>query len=137
MFTCSSCKKTVGPNISPSKKVIGTRPTAYHNEFYREDQWGKRTLVKVESQGDEILGETLLCPDCSGEPPQVGSSVQTIGGRSFEEKLSPPMKVKLIANVVQGMLHRLGHSSKRAKSDTETVVPNIKQYVDHNKDLVF
>ena len=137
MFNCISCKSPVGPNVSPIRRVTGTRNVEYHNEFYREDEWGTKRKVEVDSVGSEITGEELLCPDCAKEDSRAPNSVKVIGGNSFQEKLATPLKVLLLATVVQSMLDRLEHGSVRAKQDTETVIPSVKAYVDANPKLVF
>jgi hypothetical protein len=136
VFNCQLCKETVGPKISPVRVVTEARPAEYHNEFYREDEWGNREKHEVDSQGREIVHEVIVCPTCAKEEP-IKASTQVVGGRTFREKDAPPLRVKFIASVIDGMLRRLNDKGKRAKQDTEFVVPNIKSFVDANKELVF
>lgn len=137
MFNCSVCKESVGPGISPIHVVTGTRAISYHNEFEREDEWGNKELVKVDSVGTEITGEALVCPPCAKVEAPTGSATTVKGAYSFQEKQADQFKVKLIAGAIASALSRIEHSSKRAKHDVEIVVPQIKEYVDTHKDLVF
>jgi len=137
VFNCTYCGNSFGPKISPVHVVTGVRPAAYHNEFYREDEWGNRELVKVDSTGTEITGESLACNGCAKVESPVANGLIVIGGKTFQEKQADPLRVKFIASAIDRMLTRLEHKSKRAKRDTETVVPSIKQFVDENKGFVF
>lgn len=137
MFNCSVCKHSIGPKISPIHVTTGTRPIAYHNEYYREDSWGNKELVKVDSLGTEITGEALVCPSCAGVEQSAGGKTIVRGAFSFQEKLAEPLRVKFVGCAVDSAIDRVSHKSQRAKQDTETVVPAIKDYLDVNKDLVF
>jgi hypothetical protein len=137
MFICQICNNGVPPAVKANRVVVMTRPAAYHNVFYREDEWGNKTRHEVDSQGTEIAIEVLACDPCAGEPVRPGSSVERRSRLLFEEKAAPPLQVKLIASVIQSMLDRMEHKSKRAARDTAFVIPNVKEYVDEHKGFVF
>lgn len=141
MFTCSFCKQAIGPNIKPVRVVVETRAKEYHNEFYREDEWGNREKHTVDSQGHEIVKEILLCPDDAAnngyEPLVRGNSAIVIGKRGFEEKQAPPLRPKLIALVAGSALDRVAVQQPRAQRDSEIAIPVIKWFSDNNKGYVF
>jgi hypothetical protein len=136
VFNCSICKESIGPGISPIKVVTGIRNVAYHNEFEREDEWGGKQKVEVDSTGTEITSEVLMCPGCGLADPVIGNQTSIIGARSFEEKLAPPFTVSLIAGAVASVHDRLGHNTKRAERDGFAVIPSLKAYLDAHKDTV-
>ena len=141
MFTCSVCKETIGPSIKPVRTVVETRTKEYHNEFYREDEWGNREKHTVDSQGYETVKEMLLCPlDAAAnglEVPAQGNSAIVIGKRGFEEKPAPPLRPKLIALVAASALDRVAVQQPRAQRDSEVAIPIIKWFSDNNKGYVF
>lgn len=134
MFNCSVCDKSIGPRVKPVRVVTGTRPTNYHNEYYVEDEWGNRELCKVDSNGMEITGEALLCPE-DGEKfglvaPHQKKIVEPI--RKNEEPLVPQFKQPIIMCMLVNALDRTLHNSKRAVADCEVAIPMVKQFVDNN-----
>lgn len=136
MFKCAACKEVSAPRVSPVKLVIGTRPVSYHNEFYREDEWGNKELHKVDSTGTEIVGEVLVCPKCVNQQPAIQSALTIIGARSYQEKLAEPMHVKMFAAVLEAARTRFTHQTKRGQQDVAIAVPLIKYFADENKGLV-
>lgn len=136
MFNCAACLKSVGPKISPLRIITGTRAVSYHNEYYREDELGRKQLIKVDSLGEEITGEEKVCPDCAGVKPVVSSHI-VIGGQSPREKEAPPMRVALVACAINSLLDTLDHGNKGAKQAASNTVPLIKGFVELNKEFVF
>jgi hypothetical protein len=137
VFNCGVCSEAVAPKVKANRIVVMTRGAQYHNVYFREDEWGNRTRHEVDSQGTEIVKELLACDRCAGEPIRNTPSVERVGRQRFEEKSAPGIEVKLIAAVVQNMLDRMEHKSKRAQRDTAATIPGIKEYVDAHKDFVF
>lgn len=135
VFNCAACKQSIGPKISPIKAVSGTRTKEYHNEYFVEDEWGNKEKKEVDSVGTEITGERLVCPTCAQLDVPAAKPITVVGG-SFREKPADTFTQKLISVAIQNMLERLTHQSKRAKRDAEATVPNIKRFVDDNKELV-
>ncbi len=140
MFTCAVCLKAIGPKIRPVRVVTGTRPTTYHNEFYREDEWGNKEKKEVDSTGSEITGEEMFCPadarqagyDVRNETPSV-----IVVGRSFEEIQAAPIRAKLIAQIVNNAVDRVNHGTVRGDRDSMVAIPLIKWFVENNKDYQF
>ena len=137
MFNCTVCNKSIGPKVKPIHVVTGRRPVEYHNEYFVEDEWGNKEKREVDSRGTEITGEVLVCAACAGEEVPALPARFRIGSHSFREKDAEPLRPLFIAHVVQNMLKRLDHDSKRAKRDTEVAIPNIKRFVDTNPKLIF
>lgn len=137
MFRCQHCKEVIGPKIGAIRETVHTRAQQYHNEFYREDEWGNKQKHEVDSQGHEIVKELLLCPPCAGQQPEKASALIVLGGHSFREKDAEPMRVKLVASAVHSARERLAHKSKRADRDIAVAVPLIKQFIDANDGVTF
>jgi hypothetical protein len=110
---------------------------SYHNEFEREDEYGNKQTIKVDSLGTEITGEELACAKCVGgqELTKTTPSVEVRGTGWFQEKLADRFKVKLIASAVERVKDRLSHQSKRAGRDVEITVPELKKYLDEHKGI--
>lgn len=137
MFKCQVCGEPQPAKVSPVRVVVHARAKEYHNVFYREDEYGNRQKHEVHSQGHESVREINTCNVCAQVKESVPSTTTVIGARSFQEKPAPPMRVALVACAIDSMLARLSNNTKRAKQETETVVPGIKQFVDANKQFVF
>lgn len=65
MFNCQLCKETIGPKVHANRVITETRNVEYHNEFYREDDWGNKQKHEVDSRGTEIVKEVLACGPCA------------------------------------------------------------------------
>ena len=68
MFLCTSCKKVIGPAISPQRVVLETRDKEYE---FRKDAFKVRkegAWVRVSDQGGhghETVKEVDMCTDCA------------------------------------------------------------------------
>lgn len=67
MFRCEHCKKVSEPKEKPVTVVNQVRNVQYHNEFFREDEFGNRKREKVDSFGTEIVKESKLCHECAAD----------------------------------------------------------------------
>lgn len=139
MFDCDVCGATSDSKEKPVQIVSRTRQVQYHNEFWREDEYGKRQKHEVDSFGSEIVKESKMCRECANdygiEVPPVRPKQEYLP--KFQETLVPPDKNPLIKTVVHNALDRLGHKGKRAKQDCSVIVPGIKEFIDRNKEFVF
>lgn len=136
MFICGQCHKPIGPKLKPILITLHTRPMEYHNIKIVVDEFDVERKIPVDSAGYETIKEMAVCADCANEvidPP----AIQIIGGKTFEELQQPALKIKFIASAIASMLDRIEHKSKRAKTEINTVIPAIKQFVDDHKQFVF
>lgn len=143
MFRCAVCGELSKPKEKPIRVVTGTRRVSYHNEFQVEDEWGNKRKQEVDSEGDEIEGEILVCKadakhygvELTNQP---RNSVIILGAHTFEEPLVPQLHRPLIDVAVHNTLHhRLEHKSKRADKDNRTSIPLVKFFTDHNPKFKF
>lgn len=102
---------------------------------------GNREKKEVDSFGEEITGEALVCVrdarEHYGIEEPAPASIEIVGGKVFEEKLAEPIKSRVINSIVHNALARTEHDTKRAKADCTVVIPGIKAFIDRNKGFVF
>jgi hypothetical protein len=116
---------------------------SYHNEYEVEDEWGNTRKMEVDSDGDEIEGEILVCKaDAKHYGVQLANqprnSAIVLGAHTFEELQVPQFRRPLIDLAVHNTLHhRLEHKSKRAEQDNSTSIPLVKFFTDHNPKFKF
>lgn len=143
MFKCAVCESTFGPGVKPHRIVVGERHQAYHNEYFREDEYGIRHKHEVDSTGTEIVREVLVCDFDAQQhygivvPPSKPPKEPT---SKFEEKLADKLPNTLINIVVHNALERTSHAeegNKRARRDAQVAIPLVKFFVDQNPNFVF
>ena len=139
MFNCTTCKKTVGPKVSPIAVIGDTRNVEYLNIVRRVDENDVPYKEEVHSKGTEIVTERRLCHECAGTEPQRKAIVGVRGGYGFVERMPEPMRVKLAAVAIQKVLvwlDQMNKRSKRTERDIAAAAPGLKQFVELNPDTI-
>lgn len=139
MFRCGNCVENVAPAVKPIVLVTGTRLTEYHNEYFREDEWGNKEKVKVDSVGTEIVKEVKLCLLCANDVfgMEVAETKPLVPRKNidFQEPQPDRFTRPLIDIALNNWLDAL-NGNKRAKLQAEGVGPLIKEFIENNKSLV-
>jgi hypothetical protein len=120
MFNCDGCHRPTGPRISPIHDVTNIRRVVY--EVVKDEQ-------HVQVPGVEIVSTVKLCATCAGVKAALPKVAKLDApASSLEERVAAPGKFNVVGRVVEAMLRRTAHQSKRANSDFQCTYPLLKAY---------
>lgn len=132
MFNCDLCGVPTGPRVPPVVVVLHTRRKEYHQTVASDRELAiEKEAEAIVTFGFEIDEEAKVCPPC-GETtfgvPKVKPRGAELIAHGFEEPMARLGRFSLCSRVVESMIDRTTHDSKRAKADVAAAYPLLKTY---------